>query len=381
MGLFSKIGEMIRRIKTPKLEVGQENSYEQNLPQNQEYLQEMVTIPTSNSGDYVMVTSVKFDNQFQHRDGTFTNLMVATVYQGKGGEPLMSKNYDKIAFEVQAGERIDDNIINKLVGYYLYEKNMPNNAECMYCGRINGDTYDYGINKKESVEKYVREELSRKISTERQIQRENELSEKEMNHNRNENEAQKFREKLAREQLEKTQIENQKRQDRIKNCYLKLKEKYVGIDGKEYESYDGVDVQNGDFLRIRNLNKIGIDENGINLYTGYIQTTGQENDVEILSRRKIPYGTPVCFASDREVQDIVSSGNMGDIRSLLKLLSNEENFKTNKEYLNYIGAIYQTGLIDKDEKNTSLTIQRKNTRIKTRILSKKNAKTNRRTRI
>lgn len=78
----------------------------------------------------------------------------------------------------------------------------------------------------------------------------------------------------------------------------------------------------------------------------------------MLSRNRTPSGIPVCFATDKKIEEIMQSNNPNDLRTLLSLLSEKsEDFNNNNGYLNYIGKIDRHNAIDKNIGNTTQTIQ------------------------
>ena len=360
MGLFSKIGEMIRRIRTPKLEAG--NNYQQNQYQdtkNMNYLQQPYTITLSNNGEELMITSIQFHKQVKHRNGEVTNLMIAKAICYQDGNTIYFNQQESIAFEVPAGAQIDDVILQKIGDYYMYERNMPDhNKECMYLGRLSQDPYDLGThNKSEAVNRYINEKVEPQIAREKQEQIERQMQ---SYREREEREKEKQREFVNRMQEEHKQYlrqQNKIKIERMGNPYLRKISEERAIDGKMYCDYNGVNVLNGDILRLRKMNKVGKDENGTYLYTGYIESTEHEHDVEILSRDGVPTGIPICFATDKKIEEIIQSDNPNDLKILLLMLSQTEECINNNGYLNYIGKIDNYNRTDKNIENTTRTIQ------------------------
>ena len=153
MGLFSKIKEMIRRSRTPKLEEGNQQNGE-----NSKRLQETYMIQLS-SDQSLMITAIQKGERMQHNNGEITDLMIAKVIKYKNGEHISSLNQESVAFEIPSGTPIDNIMLNKISQYYMYERNMPdNNKNCMYLGKLSHDPYDLGTNNKSAdVEKYINE--------------------------------------------------------------------------------------------------------------------------------------------------------------------------------------------------------------------------------
>lgn len=362
MGLFSKIEEMIRRIRTPKLEAG--NNYEQNQykdTNDMNYLQKPYTITLSNNGEELMLTSIEFHNKVTHSNGEVTNLMIAKAFHYQEGETIYFNQEERIAFEVPAGAQIDGVILQKIGSYYMYERNMPDcNKECMYLGRLSQDPHDLGThNKSEAVNRYINEKVEPQIAREKQEQLERQIASYRERIERDETESARYRRQMMEEHKKYEERQNQIKTERIKRPYLEqVSRAYIGDDGKKYCDYNGVNVINGDILRLRKMNKVGKDENnGTYVYTGYIETTSNENDVEMLSRDGMPLGVPVCFATNKKIEEIMQSNNPNDLKVLLTLLSNEDNFKNDNGYLNYIGMIDQYNKTNKDLGYTTRNIQ------------------------
>lgn len=329
MGLLDKIKSLFNRNKPKQLGAGQENA------NNRRYMNFPQSFATSPNGDYTMVLSVEYKNQVTHRDGRVDNIMLAKIANSKEGQAILIGNEDYVAFEMPVDIPIDDNVLmGKLAGYYSYERNtMKNDKECVYIGEIDNNPNNNFINKSEKVEQYVDTEIAQQIREEKarrqaQIQHERELA--------------KEREALGRAEFEKRiafDIAEQKRKDaiereqRIQNAYLRPQGKsYRDNYGKIYNDYNGININTGDILRLRKFNKVGKDQQGKYLYTGYINNTPNEHDVEILSHDGTPMGDPVCFTTYKKLEDIVMENKQDEIKQLLGLLSQ------GNEKLNYIGT-------------------------------------------
>ena len=146
-----------------------------------------------------------------------------------------------------------------------------------------------------------------------------------------------------------------------------LKESYLTYErqgGKTYFNYDGVNIETGDVLRIRNVNKVGKDGSGTYLYSAYIDNTPNEHDVEVLG--KTPMGFPVCFELPKRLEDIVRDGDLKEIRQVLQLLSNGRNFENHKQ-LNYIGGIDKNGQVNRSAISSSSAIQATIEKMKTQF--------------
>lgn len=365
MGLLKKIKEMIETMRQgdeiPRLEAGnnyQQNKYQYQDARNINYLQQPYTITLPNSEEKLMLTSIQFDNPVSHSNGEVTNLMIAKAIHYQDGNTTFFDQQKLIAFEVPAGAQINDVILQKIGQYYMYEKNMPdNNKECMYLGRLSQDPYDLDANNKsENVERYINKTIVPQIAKEQQEQIERQMEryrERQESDNRRQRE---FVNKMQKEHEEYVRQQNQIYAERMENPYLKqVGSEYIAKDGKRYRDYNGINVTNGGILRLRKMCKVGIDEYGTYIYTGYVESTQNEDDAEMLPKDGIPAGTPVYFATDKKIEECMQSNNPSDLRTLLSLLS--ENITNDNGYLNYIGKINRDNTIDKDIRNTTGTIQ------------------------
>lgn len=369
MGLFSKIKEMIRRSRTPKLEEGNQPNVE-----NSKKLQETYTIPLSNNQS-LMITAIQNGERMQHSNGEITDLMIAKVIKYKNGEHISSLNQESVAFEVPSGTPIDDIMLNKISQYYMYERNMPdNNKNCMYLGKLSHDPYDLGTNNKSAyVEKYINEKIAPQIEREKQAQIQGQLRSYRETQERDSRKQREFVTGMQEEYKEYVQQQNEIKSQRVKNPYLnQIGKEYVSKDGMRYKDYDGINILNGDFLRLRKMNKVGKDTYGTYVYTGYVSTTANENSAEILSKDTRPEGIPICFATDRKLEEIIQSENPRDMETLLSLLSEKsQDYENNNGYLNYIGKIDRYNRIDKNLSGTSEMIQSSVTRLQQEFYQQK----------
>lgn len=329
--LAEKIKGVINRSKTKRLEAGQ---------QKLDYM-----FATSEYGDYSNITNLEFENQVAHSDGRIGNLMVARIANGRRGDAVLVGTEDYVAFELPVGEPITQEVLNKLVGNYLYEKNYRNNQECVYIGEINGNPQETQTRKSSNVEQYVNTQISTRIREERQQREAHRQMVNEKARQDKMIQMQREFEESLRAGNERREFEEQRRQQIRENPYIRLKGKYIDQDGKYCQDYDGVNVESGNFLRIRKLNEVTKDGSGRYIYTAYIQNVFNETDAEILNKNQIPQGIPVCFATEGRVEDIVAVNNPYKVRELLSLFSQERNFRNNNGYMNYIGNLDRYGNI------------------------------------
>ena len=358
MGLFKNIKEkiqtIIQRAKTPRLQAG--NDYKQN-----NYNQPIqVTLP--NGAGTLMITNIQFERQYEYANGINTNLMIANFYHIENQNAIINGNLEHVAFEIREGQSIDEVILDKIGKYYVYEKNMPDNKSCIYLGHLSQDPYELGTNNKNMyVQEYVNQELSYRFDVEKEQARQNVLESQRESMERHNREAQNYRDRLKQEH-ELYQIQQQNiKQQRIQNPYLEPKDNSL-------RNFDGINMYNGEILRLRQMNKIGKDDNGTYLYTGYVQSTPNEHDVEYLNQNGKPMGRPVCFATDKKIEEIMQSNNPNDLINFLSMLSNEQN---DNGYLNYVGKIDMYGRNDPNIANTSSQIQTAVNKLKNQFYNEK----------
>ena len=139
---------------------------------------------------------------------------------------------------------------------------------------------------------------------------------------------------VAQEQQKRLQEVERRKRDAF------LRQIPSSING--YEEYNGRNIENGDVLKLRQIQKVGKDKLGNYLYSGYIQSTENEYDEERLDNEE-PFGFPVCFELPERLSDIVTRQDPKEIDRVLELFSDRQNFKSND--LQYIGNIDKTGIV------------------------------------
>lgn len=356
MGLFSKIKELFTGSKTKRL--NEENYYESKYgaPQNKELkLPFVIGLPDKKS---IMITSLEYNNIATHSNGEKTDVIVAKMIEVQEDSVIAPNSETHIAFEVTQGVPIDQAMLSKIGTYYLRElKNKDRNPDCMYLGRISENPYGEinWNNKSDVIGKYINEKVAPRLNEEKRKKQEKQIIEQRAAEVRDISEHEEYVRKLQKKQREKQTQQNNVRMDRINNPYLKQVGPNYVVDGKIYSDYNGIDMIGGDILKLRKLNKVGKDANNIYLYTGYISTTPNEYDPEVLSKTARPMGREVCFASDRKIEEILQSNDIGDLKTLLTALSLPSNEKN--EALEYIGRINKSNMIDTDLNNATEPIK------------------------
>lgn len=305
----------------------------------------------------------------KHRNGQITKLMLAKAIKVRDEDALIVDLADDIAFELKEGQQPDGNVL-QAVAYEYEKRNSLENKICDYLGIVDYTDKGYEITQKsQKVEQYVNQNVIPKILEQRKA-REELLAENYAKRQEQEKERErKFLEDLdARGYVAQMQETMKKRRE---NPYLRKVGQYK-INGKTYEDYDGINIQTGDILRIRRLDKVGKDGSGTYLYQGYVHSTLNEDDAEILDEG-IPMGISVCFDLPKRFSDIEIVNNPEEIRTILELLSNAEKY-SNREGLSYIGGIDRNGKLNHSAEPDSLGIANAIKRL-TQEYAKNNGKT------
>ena len=362
MRIWDKIKQILSGNKQKALNPGQNHEqYINNKDGN--YLERPETVDMDTYGRSLIVTSIKFERKITYQNERTGNIMIAKAYdlsEDDGTISYDSKQERNIVFEVEEGIPIDDTIVKKIAQYYMYEENMPNNnGNCIYIGKISSIPFDLGTNNKNvTVQQYVKNKIEPRIETEKRMQNEKQM--KSFEERNDISVSQEYRNRIKRETQENMKYEKQVKFNRINNPYLTQVNKNK-INGITYKDFDGVDIQSGEILRVRHLEKVGKDDEGTYLYTAYVDSTSDENNVEFLDEKEYLMKQPICFTTDKKVEDILNDNNIEELKNLLYLLStpNSKNLKHTYE----LGELYYSGNFSNGKinygENVSRTIKNK----------------------
>lgn len=304
------------------------------------------------SDEIINVGSIEKINSCTHRDGTKTDIMMVRLVQQPEDWAIMPDSMDYVTFEIPKGTELTDKIIQEVMKQYSAERIPDASGEHYYLGRLieeeNG-TVSFG-NKSESVEK-----MAKKVVKEREDANRIQDLETVTAHNS----AKRFGKEIdARSYVEEQEV---RRRTRKKNPTLEkvIIPQYQMQGTKKSYSYDGVNVVNGQVLRIRGLNHIGKDGSGTHLYSGYIYNTENEDDADLSIEwiAQMNGAARVCFELPKSLLDIEKEGNLDEIKQVLQLLSDKRNFGE-ADKLKYIGGIDNDWQITRNEKSSSPAIQR-----------------------
>lgn len=346
MGLFSKIKEIFKKEKTPLLEAGKE--YQQNNA-NGNYLEKPIYLKDINGNKTIILNSITFDKQYVYQDGTKTNIMVAQILKqtniGNENDGLFKGDRENIAFEMLDGMEVNnETLMQKIATYYSYEQqqNMFQNEECKFIGFIDANPGNYQISINPEIDNYVKNEINKKIKNNNN--KENALRQEEIikNHKEDISASEKYRNNLYQETRQYMEENKRQKNNRIQNFYLNQEFVQKSQDGKKYATLEGIDVTNGDYLHVSELNKVGKDENGTYLYTAYLEGSAEKNYVQNLENGIIRHSDraiPVCFTTQKRIEDILEEQNRQEIYNVLNLFSNKKFDKNNNGHLNFIGSL------------------------------------------
>ena len=320
MGLFSKIKEMIKRSRTQKLNSGEDDK--RYGEQSKSGISLPYTITLTEDDQTLVIESIEVENEFVHSNGEKTTLMVAKAYHLERSDDAIifgGPQERRISFEISKGTQIDETIINKIAGYYMFERDQAGYSdEFTYIGKISDDKDDMKINKSQGVMGYIQNRVMPRIEQEKQeeLRRIEESNRAREENERKNNET--FRARIKEEQEKYEATQNEIKQRRLQNPYLK--DVTIGeMNGKR--DYDGINMGTGEILRVRHADKVGKDENGTYLYTAWIYSTPNEHDVEFFSLEDVPNGQAVCFTLDKKIENIIEKNDPQEIISLLYLLT------------------------------------------------------------
>ena len=275
---------------------------------------------------------------FQHKDGTISQIKEARILGKQIGNSLEPQKH--IVFDVPQGYSIDESFVENMMA--TYNSYGDNEIIAQYLGEYSQyDNSFHGNDRDEAA--YVYGEVLPNIIQEHQDRarattRVTSLTPEEA-----------FRNKYGFDGEERNARMRYEKNERLENPFL----------GGDSEKLNGVNINDGNILRIRRLNKVGKDENGVYLYTSYIDSVFKQDEPEVLNPNQEALGKYVCFATNRRVEDIVKKQNPEEIRSLLQLLSLENNMNHQPNgCLNFIGSLYN-GNISRDINNVSANIRDK----------------------
>ena len=338
MGVLDKLGEILKG--KPNKENAQKSKY-------------IYTKPIQNSKEEIMAFNIDVINSVKHRDNEITDIIMARLTKHNPMETIYMDLADYVAFEVPKGTEINDEIMNLVMEQYEKETLTKSQEQQYYFGRL---TNNRGINelgnKSATVENLVKQTVQRILK-----QKETQQEQKKIEEEQKKQEEISKREEFLKSIDGRKYIESMQNEKNNRKLAPTLQKKYVPEyeqkGQKTYSNYDGINVNTGDILRIRQVDKIGKDGSGTYLYSAYIDNIANDYDVEIFDEE--PMGIPVCFELPKSLENIINSGDVNEINKVLQLLS-VENINPNQ--LNYIGEIDKNGKIERNSQSSSPAIQK-----------------------
>ncbi len=270
MGLFNnlknKIQEMFEKVTRRKLSAPEPAS---NWFDENGYIEHPVTLPTPNDGSYEIITALnQFGQDYVTQNGTLSKLMVASLSRAhQNGENIcFSGIHHYIAFEMPSNISPNETtLLHNVVLDYSQQKQSATQKDCLFIGNPSNprtNTVEY----MQSMQDYVDTNIGIQI---KQFQEE-ENQKRQLEQFKIDNLHRQQEEDFFNRNFSKFEKQNEVRLNRINHPYIHQHgtQNYVAQDGKTYNDYNAVNVKSGDILKIRKLNKVGMDPaSGRYLYT------------------------------------------------------------------------------------------------------------------
>lgn len=289
----------------------------------------------------VTISNLTRMGKISHRDQSITELVLARISKNRQGDTVMWDDTDYIAFEMPVGQKVTEAMLDEAINQYDVNKRIANPGErAFYIGRMQEaiGRVIFG-NKSNAVQNMVSQKVASLIQDRSQQMRES----YERNERLRQEEQRKARERDEAMRREHEAIRNRERAGRLASPELKSLGSY-GSSGKQYSDYNGTDMVTGDFLRLRQVDKVCKDASGTYLYSAYVDRTSSEHNAEFLGASE-PAGSFVCFTLPGRLEDFVKSGDKARITQVLQLLSDPRNFE-NEGHLTYVGGITRDGVVN-----------------------------------
>lgn len=295
------------------------------------------SVPLSDGISEMVVDGLTRIQNFRHRDNSRTSLVMGRIERVEGSNAFYLDSADYIAFELPEGQKITEDAVLAAVRQYTINKNSAQaQSKAFYVGkvqdgRIAGDSV--------AVQQYVEQTVAQMEAKRSQ------MFQQQMQQKQRQEAAAREKQQAEdeRRRLENEAVRSRERSARLQKPQLRSNGSYQ-VQGMAFSEYDGVDMINGDILRLRQVNKVCKDAEGTYLYSAYVNKVEHEYDVEILGEDE-PAGDYVCFTLPGRLEDIVKAGNPDQIKTVLELLSAE---RPNSKELTYIGGIDRSGQIVRD---------------------------------
>lgn len=301
------------------------------------------------NGEEIEVNSLSRYGTIRHSNNSETELIIGRIIKHQEDHTVMNDEQDYIAFELPVGQRVTESILHSVVKQYNIDKSAGKvDKKACYVGELKETNAGVILGKRSAaVEGMVKSQVAKLeerraslIQNEYQKRRAEQIKVEEMRV-----------EQSAIRQKEYLETSSKERAGRLSNPVLRLVDK-LSIGKKLYTGYDGVDMQTGDILRLRNVDKVCKDQNGQYLYTAYVNSVEHSHDAEMYNEHQKPAGKLVAFTLPGRLQDFVDTGRPEQIRNILTLLSKGKSLAKDGQ-MTYIGGIDAKGNINNDSKPTS----------------------------
>ena len=297
----------------------------------------------------ILIYDIERQENISHSNDDIMQLIMARITKFHKNQTINYEMSDFIAFEIPIDEDINKELMQAVMQQYVKEETAKQPSKGLnnyYLGRAVKDKEGYDFDRKSVivehkvaslVEEQIREKLKSMVK----------------------NDGETFRSRIksgANNANEYLEYMKKIRQNRIDHPYVRVAN--LTESAKAYVNYNGINVNTGDILRIRNVNKVGKDGDGTYLYSAHIYNTPNLNDDEKVDKNGTPRGFYVCFELQKRLEDIVKDDNTEEVEKVLQLLSNERNFH-DSDKLRYIGEIDKNGQVNYREESSSNAIRMK----------------------
>lgn len=303
-----------------------------------------------------------------HSNGRTNKLMIANIEKYNGQYVRMitdiTNNYKCVVFEVPENQVETQQMIECIARQY--DTNSSNKEEfCQYFGEIILTSQGFKfMNKSNSVQEYIKQKIEPQLITEKQQKQAKMQQEilKQKNKEMLERQKREFKDRInSREEANRYYEKQQKiKSQRLENPYLIKNEEYQTKDGKYCSNWEGINIQNGEILRLYKLKKIGkIQENGQYLYSGIVLSTPNTHDTNMFNKDTGEYiGNHICFELPNHMETLIKTTDENQyLQKILNILSNGTNSRDNN-YI-YAGGIKQDGNVSYDMRESHPDIRNK----------------------
>ena len=300
-----------------------------------------VEIDSFDNENKVILWDAHVDKILTHEDGYETNLVMAKIIRKRDEDAYFLDSNDFILFEVDREQEISEELLEKVAECYDLVKRPDSRELCTYLGLmgINKENQTYNIMAKlPGKEQYIRRIIEPHLEEQRRKR------------------AQSFQRQDFLDRIDERETINdyQEKQkeinaQRLKRPYLEETKIYRDRDNKRYEDFEGININNGEILRLYQARKIGkiIEENGNSsyLYSGILNSVNSITDEIGIDKTGMIEGFPICFELPDALDRIVEKNEEVQIKQVLRLLSYDKNFENAKE-LKYIGKLTSDDVVE-----------------------------------